>query len=372
MTLFLVIFLCTISELAADEQPKNPAKAPELARYWYGDPPKEGTASEVQAYMPKWALQTLDKNERAALEKLKAVGFVVHEHRHFQHVTKDGKRIVTPPTGIVLWSPNVNVPKAKAPELTPKDLAPLADLRHVKTLELAGKFVSDDTVDLLLNMEELADLTMLHTGITNNGLKKLARLKKLRRFTSDSPAITDAGFATLAALPALEAIQLTESHVTDAGIAAFAGHVNLRELWLRPPLSPLVVDDKGKARFATEDEKGLKITDQGLAVLGTLPELERLTLTKCRISARGLAGMAKPGNCAKLFTLGLSGTEISDAELKLLHDPKSLPSLIFFNIEQTKVTREGVVALQNARRGLQISAAFPGGGRYDTRINGIK
>jgi hypothetical protein len=55
----------------------------------------------------------------------------------------DGKKVVIPPRGIILASPQLNrLPKHL---LKPKDLAPLADLHHVVKLDLRGRFVGDDT-----------------------------------------------------------------------------------------------------------------------------------------------------------------------------------------------------------------------------------
>jgi hypothetical protein len=333
------------------------ARQPSLpARYWYGDPLREGTAKDVQKDLPRAVLATLDAGEAAALEKLKALGFALpkpHQYR-FHSTVKDGKRIVMPPRGIILSGPNPNAVRG-SPVPTLKDLQPLANLRHVERLSLTGPYFGDGALDLLGNMDVLWDLNMTDSSVTDGGLAKLGGLKALRRLRIGSPDITDAGVALLATFPRLEAIWLAGTRATDVGVAALGRSVNLEEL---------VVQER-RPGVGT-------VGDPAISALAGLPKLATLVIPYSRLTDDGLATMAKPGNYSKLARLDLSSTRITDAGIGLLHDPKALPALKSLVLGYSKVTREGVLALQKARPTLDIDASFPDGSHYVTRLNGLK
>jgi hypothetical protein len=328
----------------------------ELAHYWYGDPLRQGTFVEVLKDMPRAILATLDAKELAALEKLKTLGFRLPAPSHFRVTQKDGKRIAALPPGITLYSPGLDL-RGKPP-ITPADLRPLADLRHVERLDLRGKLVDDDMMDLLAGME-LCHFNALDVRITDAGLKKLGQLKKLRMLRIDSADITDAGAATLAMFPVLESVYLDRSQVTDAGVILLTANPNLREVRLteRKPL-------KGA--------RELVVGDVGVAALASMRQLEVLVLAHSRVTDAGLATIAKPGNCPRLAGLTLSWAAITDAGIMSLHDAKALPGLKRLDLSRTKVTPAAVMALQLARPRLDITAEYADGTRYRTAINGPK
>jgi len=78
-----------------------------------------------------------------------------------------------------------------------EDYSLLAERTDTVILELGNPDVSDETLELLLAMPQLRELTL-----------------------NDS-AITDAGLATLARLPALEALRIARTRVTAEGLERF-------------------------------------------------------------------------------------------------------------------------------------------------------
>jgi hypothetical protein len=331
------------------------------AVYWYGNPLKQGTAADVLEYLPRAALATLDAKEQAALEKLKGIGMRVSptpDGYPFDVVEKDGKRIVLPPPGIHLACPSPNQPKPRPPKPTAKDLAPLAELRHVWELDLMGTFVNDDTLEWLKNMEELRRLYISRTRVTDQGLRKLGCLKRLNyviihaKIDSKEAKMTDGAVRELATLPALQTLMLNNVEISDAGVAFLAANPNLEMLAVSPdPISKV------------------KISDAGVAAMAAMPKLGSLGLNRSAVTDGALAVMAKPGAFAKLAVLDLSNTAVSDVGIQNLHDPKALPSLRILTIHDTKVTRPAVMALQKARSSLNISARFADGTRYETRVH---
>ncbi len=100
---------------------------------------------------------------------------------------------------------------------------------------------------------------------------------------------------------------------------------------------------KGSKLVGAVDLHGcVKVTDSGLASLGSCTNLEKMYLTDMRFTDAGLAHLK---DLAKLETLFLVGTPISDAGLPHL---KSLTHLSTLDIRFTQVTDEAVKKLQEA------------------------
>jgi hypothetical protein len=187
--------------------------------------------------------------------------------------------------------------------------------------------IGNDTLDRLRNMDELYDLTLTPAArITDQGLKKLGRLKALRRLTIGSPDVTDAGLPALAALPALECLAVDSTQLTDAGMAALVKSTTLRELYLIGPVGRI----PGRAAA---------VGDAGVMALAGMPRLGALGLGYTFLTDKGLAAMAKPGNFSGLVNLALANTAITDAGLKSLHDPKALPALKMLGLAHTHRSR---------------------------------
>jgi hypothetical protein len=85
------------------------------------------------------------------------------------------------------------------------------------------------------------------------------------------------------------------------------------------------------------------ITDQGLEKLRALPNLTRLILNDCPISAAGLATLADLPLRESLLSIGLRGAKIKDDDLKLLQD---FPKLERVDVSQTALTDASLPALQ--------------------------
>jgi Leucine-rich repeat (LRR) protein len=126
----------------------------------------------------------------------------------------------------------------------------------------------------------------------------------------------------------LEWLDLSATSVSDAGLAHLVAATKLKQLFL----------------------EGTKLTDDGLLLVGRLKALEELDLSRLEgISDEGLAALAGLKN---LNVLHLSGSPISDAGLAHLRGLKQLQSL---ETTGTKVTPEGLQKLQAALPKLKTS-----------------
>jgi CheY-like chemotaxis protein len=179
---------------------------------------------------------------------------------------------------------------------------------------------------------------------------RVQRGQKLDLF--DSP-VTDRDLASLVqGLGTLRFLSLANTEVTDEGLAHVAQLTDLEELHL----DHTAVSDAGIRllvglhRLRILDLKGTQVTDAGLAHLRSLTALQGLYLTRTAVTNEGLRHLAA---LRDLRILILWETAVSDAGLHHLHGLKRLGELILWS---TRVTPKGVAALSKALPHCDISA----------------
>ena len=102
--------------------------------------------------------------------------------------------------------------------LSDGDLAYLAKLQNLRSLNLAGNQITDAGVLHLAGMVALQWLTLSGCRqVTAAGLAQLSRLKALQRLHISGAPITDAGVACLAKLKSLRWLKVEDSRMTDSG-----------------------------------------------------------------------------------------------------------------------------------------------------------
>jgi hypothetical protein len=304
----------------------------------------------VGAPAPATKIELTDK-EKAALEALEKVGF------ELQKWPKDSPNLVRFPEGTEL---TYRRPPDEAAKLTGEDLAPLANLRRLRSLNLRSLPVTDKTMAAIQGMADLEVLDMDSEFVTDTGIKKLANCKKLVDFNFyRAPAVTDDGLAALAEHPTLTSFSLQYSKITDAGLVALEENGRLTHLSLGYSDG---ITDAGMTSLSKMPNLGglglfgsKNITDKGLASLSKLPNLRWLGLAESKnITDKGLALLCKPGACPKLVSLGLTETTITSEGLKALHDPAALPALKRLELSKKSVSEEAVEQLKKARPGLIV------------------
>jgi len=89
-----------------------------------------------------------------------------------------------------------------------------------------------DDYALLAEASDVAILELGNPDVTDATLEMLLEMPRLRELTLNDSAITDAGLATLARLPALETLRIARTQVTPEGLRRFldAPPRHLREL----------------------------------------------------------------------------------------------------------------------------------------------
>jgi len=133
------------------------------------------------------------------------------------------------------------------------------------------------------------------TGMTNVGLKELARLQNLQALDLSHTKVTDAGLKQLAVLKNLHSLDLGASAVTDAGLKQLAGVKSLQKLYFG---STAVTDAGVKELAVLKDLQTLylyntKVTDAALKELAGFKKLQSLLITKTKATDKGVAELTK-------------------------------------------------------------------------------
>ncbi|MDB5338570.1 MAG: inlA 5 [Planctomycetaceae bacterium] len=193
-----------------------------------------------------------------------------------------------------------------------------------KTNVLLGRSEQPDQVlKQLVHLENLVDISLHDSGVTDAGLKELLNLSELTALDlRGCKQVTDAGIKSLTKLTNLTHLSLNLTDVGDEGIKSLASLTNLQDL----------------------DLTYTQVTDAGLQELGVLKKLTNLDLEQTKV---GSAGMSAVANMESLKSLNLDVTAIDDSGLKAL---SKLKALAFLNLADTKVTDNGMqnlVAIKN-------------------------
>lgn len=194
----------------------------------------------------------------------------------------------------------------------------------------------------------LTDLEMLtlpqELAINVLGAREIARLVKLKSLRLYNVDIDDTAFAELAPLVRLEELDLTHTRITDAGLSTIVKMPRLRKLELhRHPQWHIAQ----------------QLSDQCLASIARLPDLERLSLSGA-ITNEGLRQVARLPKLTALSILhtditadGLAALEGSKVENLTISMSQAGPQERVFDSEKP-VHFRGLAALRNCRSLKQV------------------
>ena len=112
---------------------------------------------------------------------------------------------------------------------------PLAQGTNLLSVEFTSNAstITDRQVALLAPLaEQIYDLNLANTKVTDAGLAVLDGMKNLHRLHLEKTAVTDAGLSHLKGLTALEYINLYNTSVTDAGLVDLTALKGLKNVYL--------------------------------------------------------------------------------------------------------------------------------------------
>lgn len=280
--------------------------------------------------------------------------------------------------------------------------AELLRLQQLEELNLCNCRITNRSLDKLYSLQRLRKLSLNScVEITDDGLRGLRSLTRLQSIELAGCPVTDATINALASQTGLELLNLAGCSITDKGLEALLGLTELRDLRISrfnvytcpAEWSPAARDDPrhkgGNAEISDDglaivseltqlqclEVVGCAITDKGLAHISPLQSLRELTLNACMITDDGLKHLAPLRQLERLYlsqnkinddglrnlqslvnlrelSLG-DGGHITDAGLGYL---TSLAQLEWLFLEKCDVTEAGVAALRLALPSCEITA----------------
>jgi hypothetical protein len=244
-------------------------------------------------------------------------------------------------------------------ELTDADLDHLIELHALDALNITGAKISDAGVKSIAKLRQFRLLNFIDCHqVTDQGLVHLRSQKQLHQLKCISNQLTDSSFEAIEYLPGLEDFALSSPGLTDQGVQSFCeskqaqrlkylwleskqfsnasvGQLcklsNLKGLGLFGDLTDPCVDDLLKMpqlTFLILNDNA-KLTDDGLARLAALPNLEVLSLHYTGLTDQGLLKLA---GLPKIGSIEACGTKITPAGVKAV---KALnPGLKWVSIDE--------------------------------------
>ncbi len=165
------------------------------------------------------------RREQATADALRRTGADVYT----QTVSFPGATLVRPVLGDWVCRRADDV-RLFGPNAGRETLRLVAELGHVRLLDLRGAQLSDASLAELRELDKLEHLTLERTNVTDAGLRHLAGLESLTTLSLRETGITDAGLAHLRDLDSLGQLDLRHTRVTDAGLKHLSGLTRLYSL----------------------------------------------------------------------------------------------------------------------------------------------
>lgn len=219
-------------------------------------------------------------------------------------------------------------------------------------VDLASKWVTDDDLALLGELDQLSRLRLDYTWISDLGMKHLTLLPKVRELSlSYCDYLTDGAVAAIKDWKELEVLDLEGTDVTSRSFEHIAGMTRLRVL----RVGHSRVEDEGFENLAPLERLeelsigGNKMSGRALPLLKLLPALRRLDLGGRQRTDSGLWSLALSdfnldalAELTELESLDLRELPIGDAGVARL---AALVNLRELNLSGTAVGAEGLTAL---------------------------
>jgi len=221
--------------------------------------------------------------------------------------------------------------------VTDSDLAEVAKIPGVKTLDLSLSRVTDRGMRALRGADGIVDLNLYFAEqVTDEGMAVIKGWKHLKRLNVRGTKITDTTLEFVASIPTLESLDIGYAEVTDVGLDRLTSMQSLRELTIG----------------------GNKLTDAGVHLLRQLPQLAYLDVGGSQRTDSGLwfvgltdAGVESIATLAELKELRMAGTTISGRSLARL---KSLTKLERLVLQNCKRVGDDAIPMLSAMTSLRL------------------
>jgi Leucine-rich repeat (LRR) protein len=250
------------------------------------------------------------------------------------------------------------------------EMIDIARLPKLQRLDLSHTRITDEGMLHLKPASQIEDLNLYYAEwITDQGMTAIKNWKKLKRLDVRGTRISNGTLEIVSHMPQLEALDISNSQITDNGMDLLITLTNLKELSLGQGrgspgdfgflrvLTTLTSLDIGGAKPTPPDMGNRKtgrdpappLPENTIKAMAELKELRVLKLGHTGVSIANLKALSVLQNVEKL---GLQECpRVDDAALAELVNWKSLK---YLDLQDTKVTEQGVAALRKAKPGLVI------------------
>ena len=276
-------------------------------------------------------------------------------------------------------------------DVADEDLVRIPDIPIAFGLHFGASGITETGLQTLSHLRNLASLSLVFTKIhceSDCGFENMENLTELSVLGS---TVTDIGLKQIAMLPQLQTLDLRKTRITGPGLMEFAEHKRLRALELdltdeilhvlsKAQLLHILPYAEGKMETAPDSDDeifalhlngfyNIRITDHAITALTQLPNLRTLNLTGSDITDAGIHELAK---LPHLSTLSLEQTKVTDSGMEEMSSIKTLLSL---NLDATAVTDAGLHPLADNSQLIAISLnrtrISDAGVRTLTKIGGL-
>jgi len=250
------------------------------------------------------------------------------------------------------------------------EMMDIARLPKLQRLDLSHTRITDEGMLHLKPASQVEDLNLYYAEwVTDQGMTAIRNWKKLKRLDVRGTRISNGTLDIVSHMPQLEALDISNSQITDNGMDMLITLTNIKELSLGQGrgsagdleflrvLTTLTSLDIGGAKPTPPDMGNRKtgrdpappLPEKTIKAMAELKELRVLRMGYTGVSSADLKALSVLQNVEKL---GLQECpRVDDSALAELRNWKSLK---YLDLQDTKVTEQGVAALRKAKPGLVI------------------
>lgn len=255
----------------------------------------------------------------------------------------------------------------------------LQGLSRLTSLEIGGGYSEQAVLSLLSKCSGLVSLKVDSVPFTSNGIASLGALKNLTTLSLTNAELTEGDVSSLMTLRG--SVRLTELNIQGnaitrdgvhrlmdefAGCKIFGGGFDPKRNLVRE-----IVQKKGTVFVTAAGQSGLEISEANFNDLPetfnllkvnlsgvrplpphllSLKEVTELNLADSAVSGRSILEL--PGYAPSVTILNLSGTVVTDAEIKVLANMETLQQV---DVSRTRVTQSGIEQFRVERPRCKIS-----------------
>jgi internalin A len=227
------------------------------------------------------------------------------------------------------------------------EMIDIARLPKLQRLDLSHTRITDEGMLHLKPASQIEDLNLYYAEwVTDQGMTAIRNWKKLKRLDVRGTRISNGTLEIVSHMPQLEALDISNTQITDNGMDLLITLTNLTSL------------DIGGAKPTPPDMGGFRqvgpapappLPENTIKAMAELKELRVLKMGYTGVSTADLKALSVLQNVEEL---GLEECpRVDDAALAELLSWKSLK---YLDLQDTKVTEQGVAALRKAKPGLVI------------------